>query len=140
MAEEKNFENRVKKWFQSIGIYPSGLKTHGSQKGWYIKIWGGGYQKSGIPDMLICVKGVFIGCELKAPNGTPSNLQIYNMRQIDQAGGYAVLLYPEQFELFKNFILCILAGDMINAGYNYDTLKSKWKHFENKIKEEMKDL
>ena len=45
-----------------------------------------------------------------------------------------MLLYPDHWELFQNFILCILAGDMENAGYNYDTLKSRWQHFDDKIR------
>lgn len=64
-------------------------------------------------------------------------MQIYNLRQIDNAGGYAVLLYPDQWEIFRNFIICMVAGDMVTATANYNLLKSRWKHFENKIKEEM---
>lgn len=125
MAAEKNFENRVKKFLKDNGC-------------WLLKYWGGAaFTKSGIPDLLVCCKGMFIGIELKAPKGKPSDLQIYNLRQIDRAGGYAVLLYPDHWELFQNFIFCILEGDMTNAVYNYDTLKSRWKHFEDKIKEEM---
>lgn len=125
MAQEKNYENMVKKFLKDNGC-------------WLLKYWGGAaFTKSGIPDLLVCCKGLFIGIELKAPKGKPSDLQIYNLRQIDKAGGYAVLLYPDQWELFQNFIYCILAGDMTNTGYNYDTLKSRWEHFENKMKEEM---
>lgn len=121
MAAEKNFENKVKKF----------LKDNGS---WLLKYWGGAaYTKSGIPDLLVCCKGRFIGIELKAPKGKPSDLQIYNLREIDRSGGYAVLLYPDQWELFQNFILCIVAGDKTNTAYNYDVLKSKWKYFENKM-------
>ena len=137
MAAEKNFENQVKRWFHSRGIYPAGYKRDKMivpQTGWYIKIWGGGFQKSGIPDLLICIKGLFIGCELKAPDGTPSHLQILNLRQIDESNGYAVLLYPDEWELFQNFILCILAGDIENTGHNYRILKLRWKHFDEKMR------
>lgn len=126
MAQEKNFENRVKKFLRDNGC-------------WSLKYWGGAaFTKSGIPDLLVCCNGWFIGIELKAPNGKPSDLQIYNLRQINRAGGYAILLYPDQWELFQNFILCLVAGDTIEAALNYDTMKSRWKRFENKIKEEMK--
>ena len=121
MAAEKNFENKVKKFLKDNGC-------------WILKYWGGAaFTRSGIPDLLVCSKGRFIGVELKAAKGRPSDLQIYNLKEIDRSGGYGVLLYPDHWELFQNFILCILAGDMVNAGYNYDTLKSRWKHFENKI-------
>lgn len=36
MGEEKNFENRIKLWLKSKGI-------------WYVKFWGGLYTRSGIP-------------------------------------------------------------------------------------------
>ena len=122
MAAEKNFENKVKKFLKENGC-------------WILKYWGGAaFTRSGIPDLLVCCKGRFIGVELKATKGRPSDLQIYNLKEIDRSGGYGVLLYPDHWELFQNFILCILAGDMVNAGYNYDTLKSRWKHFDDKIR------
>ncbi len=121
MAAEKNFENRVKKFLKDNGC-------------WLLKYWGGAaFTKSGIPDLLVCCKGLFIGIELKAPKGKPSDLQIYNLREIDKSGGYAVLLYPDHWELFQNFILCIVENDPVNTIYNYEILKSRWKHFENKI-------
>ena len=57
MAGEKNFENRLKDWLESEGIYPLG---HPEDKmtvppcGFYEKRWGGSrYVKSGLPDMRI---------------------------------------------------------------------------------------
>lgn len=121
MATEKNFENKVKKFLKEKGC-------------WILKYWGGAaFTKSGIPDLLVCCDGRFLGIELKAPKGRPSDLQIYNLREIDRSGGYAILLYPDQWELFKNFILCITENDQSNIAYNYNILKSKWKHFENKM-------
>ena len=52
MADEKLFENRIKKHFHSVGIYPAGYpsdRMDAPMVGWYTKIWGGGFQKSGIP-------------------------------------------------------------------------------------------
>lgn len=92
MAEEKNLENRVKKFLTE-------------QSCWYIKYWGGGgYTKSGIPDLLICCNGVFLGVELKASKGKPSDLQKHQIRQIRKAGGMAFTLYPNEFEEFKKLI------------------------------------
>ena len=116
MAAEKNFEERVKKFLKSEGC-------------WFLKYWGGAaYTKAGIPDLLVCCKGRFLGVEIKAPNGKPSELQIYNLKKIDEAGGFAILLYPNQFELFKNFINCIICDDMKNAAYNYELLKGRWSN------------
>lgn len=58
MAEEKLFEGQIKKYFHSVGIYPAGYPTdrmNAPMVGWYTKIWGGGFQKSGIPDIICCV-------------------------------------------------------------------------------------
>lgn len=92
MAAEKNFENKVKAFLKSQGC-------------WFIKYWGGGqFTKSGVPDLLVCCKGKFLGVELKASNGRPSELQLYNIEAIKQAGGIAMVLYPEDFEEFKELV------------------------------------
>lgn len=107
MAEEKLFEGRIKKYLHSIGIYPAGFPTDRMKVemvGWYIKIWGGGYQKSGIPDILCCINGVFVAIEVKASSGRPSELQKLNVKRINKSGGIAVFLYPEGFEQFKEIL------------------------------------
>lgn len=96
MAEEKQFENRVKRF----------LKDHGC---WYVKYWGGGgYTRAGVPDLLVCCAGVFIAVELKSSRGRPSGLQIRELRRIQNTGGIAVLLYPKDFHTFEEMILGIL--------------------------------
>ena len=91
---EKLFENKVKKW----------LKEHGA---WYVKTWGGGYQRSGIPDLIICWKGHFIGLELKSEIGKPSELQKYELDQIRKAGGVSIIARPSEFEELKKFFLSL---------------------------------
>lgn len=49
---EKDFQNEVIKFLKQHNIY-------------YIKIWGGGFQRAGIPDLIICLKGKFWAVELK---------------------------------------------------------------------------
>ncbi len=120
MAAEKNFENRVKDFLKENGC-------------WFLKYWGGAaYTKKGIPDLLVCCKGRFIGLELKAPNGKPSDLQIFNLRGIDRAGGLAVLLYPKDYDLFKQLV------DDPDDKELYEVLKSRWVHFESIIKNQFK--
>lgn len=121
MAAEKNFENKVKKFLKDRHC-------------WVLKYWGGAaYTKSGIPDLLVSCSGCFMGIELKAQNGRPSPLQIVNLREIDQSGGYAILLYPDDYELFQNFVQYIQAGDQENAERNYMLLKLRWRQFERKM-------
>lgn len=92
MAAEKNFENRLKKYLDQKGV-------------WYIKYWAGAkFTKEGIPDILACINGRFYGIEVKAPNGKPTMVQLVTLKKIDKAGGYGLLLYPEDFEDFKTWL------------------------------------
>lgn len=112
MAAEKNFENKVKKF----------LKEQGA---WFIKYWGGAaYTKSGIPDLLVCVNGYFLGVELKSVKGKASELQLHTLKEIDNAGGCAILLYPDQFNDFKTMIELMKCGCTFREYYN--KLKGRW--------------
>ena len=92
MAAEKNFENRLKKFLESEGC-------------WFVKFFANAYTKSGIPDLLVCCNGYFVAVEVKAPNGKPSELQKYNIKRINsEAHGFGVILYPDDFDDFKNMI------------------------------------
>ena len=97
IAAEKNFENRVKKFLESEGC-------------WYVKYFANAYTKSGIPDLLVCCNGHFIGVELKGPKGKPSELQLWNIEKIIQAGGIGLVLYPKDFEEFKLLIRKLKEG------------------------------
>jgi Holliday junction resolvase len=98
MAAEKRFEDKVKKFLKDEGC-------------WFLKYWGGAaYTKSGIPDLLVCCNGHFLGIELKAPNGRPSELQLWNIEKIKEAGGIAMVLYPKDFDSFKKLIYELKEG------------------------------
>lgn len=88
MAEEKTFENKVKKWLKEEGIY-------------FIKIWGGGFQRAGIPDILCCINGKFVALELKSETGKLSELQKYNLEKIQKSGGIGLCVRPSDFEDVK---------------------------------------
>ena len=113
MAEEKNLENRLKEFLKS-------------EECWYLKYWaGGGYTKSGIPDLLICCNGLFIGAEIKAKNGTPSALQIRALLKIRKAGGIGVLVYPEDELTFRSLIVALKRRDGRSAKTLQDKLEDK---------------
>ena len=116
MAQEKNFENKVKGFLKEQGC-------------WQLKTWSNGVQRSGVPDLLVCCKGQFVGIELKAQNGKPSALQIYNLRKIEESGGYGVLLYPCDFELLKGFINALNGGFSKNASYFYKELRKQLEKY-----------
>jgi Holliday junction resolvase len=99
MAAEKQFETKVKKFLKDQGC-------------WFLKYWAGAaYTKTGIPDLLICCNGCFLGVELKAPNGKPSELQLWNIEQIKKAGGIGLVLYPKDFDSFKELIIKLKGGE-----------------------------
>ena len=119
MASEKNFENRVKNFLKEQDCY-------------FFKYWGGGeFTKAGI---IACVAGFYLGIEVKGEKGKPSALQIHNLRKIDDAGGAGILLYPDEFEVFKNFVLCLKASDLVNAQYNYELMKGRWLDWEQRFR------
>lgn len=91
LAAEKIFERQIKTYLAEHGAY-------------HVKYFANGYTKRGIPDILACVNGHFVGIEVKAQRGRPSDLQILNVRRIREAGGIAFVLYPSGFEKFKHFI------------------------------------
>ena len=91
MAQEKQFENKIKKYLSDNNI-------------WHVKYFANGFTKSGIPDLLCAVNGHFLGIEVKAENGKPSELQLYHIEKIKQSGGHAVIVKPSQFDELKELI------------------------------------
>ena len=71
---EKNIENRIKTYLKSKGAYC--VKYHGNQ-----------FSQVGVPDLLVCYKGMFLGIEVKNETGKTSPLQDVNIKQIEKAGG-----------------------------------------------------
>lgn len=99
IAAEKNFENKIKAFLKE-------------QRAWFIKYWAGSkFTKTGIPDILVCFNGYFVAVEVKAQNGKPSDLQLYHAGKINEAGGFAVILYPRDYDLFKDLINQLSSGN-----------------------------
>lgn len=96
MVGEKQFEKQVKGWLNNLKQEGHPIK--------FIKIWGGGFQKAGIPDLICCINSIYFEVELKSSVGKPSELQKYNIRLTNEANGVGIILYPEGFEQFKNIV------------------------------------
>src|SRR5690606_41644066 len=79
-VSEKTIENRIKRYLDSIGA-------------WYLKVHGSAFQRSGVPDIIACVNGKFVGIEVKKPGGIVSPLQRAKIEQIQKAGGIAFVVY-----------------------------------------------
>lgn len=98
MAQEKLFENKIKEFLKTL------------PKQWHFKHWAGAYSQSGIPDIIGCINGRFVGLEVKAENGKPSPLQIRNVKLINEAGGYATIVKPSEFDKLKEDLYKISNG------------------------------
>lgn len=113
MASEKNFENKIKKYLKDNGAY-------------FVKYFANRMTKVGIPDILACVNGYFMGIEVKAEKGTPSELQIYNIKQINEALGLGVIVRPSDFEKLKEIIDAFNDGDFMKAWRISHNINSKF--------------
>lgn len=72
----------------SEGKLTRNIKEYLKERGAYAEnIWGGGFQASGIPDILACYNGRFLGLEVKLDYNSPSPIQKAKLAMINKAGG-----------------------------------------------------
>jgi hypothetical protein len=79
------------------------LKAQGAYAVNYI---GGLHANNGTPDILACLDGRFIGIEAKAGGNKPTELQLHNLRRIDDAGGLALVINETNLELVRDLEHC----------------------------------
>lgn len=89
--EETKLQRRIQDYLESIGAY-------------HFKVHGNSYMKSGIPDVISCYKGKFIGIECKIGKNKPSKLQEEHRNMILEAGGIHILAYKleDVVKIFEN--------------------------------------
>ena len=75
---ERDVVTAIKKYLISLGGDIFFWKEHG-----------GPYGTSGIPDIICCYKGRFLGLEAKLPGGKLTELQRRTLDKINAAGGIA---------------------------------------------------
>lgn len=95
MTKEKTFENKVKSYLKSKNV-------------WFVKFFANGYTQKGVPDLLCCANGRFLAIEIKREGGRATPLQLYTIDKIKHAGGVALVLYPHDFDAFKELITKLL--------------------------------
>jgi len=62
------------------------------------------FGKAGVPDFLCCVNERFLAIEAKANGGKPTALQQKNLRDIDRAGGYAIVVDENSLGYLESMI------------------------------------
>ena len=75
---ERDIVTAIKKYLASLGSDVFFWKEHGSV-----------YGTNGVPDIICCYKGRFLGLECKRPGGRLTELQKRAIEQINRAGGFA---------------------------------------------------
>lgn len=81
----KTPEGKVKEQIKEI------LDTYGAY--WFMPVTGG-YNRSGVPDFILCHRGAFIAVEAKSKHTSHgvTALQQLNMEQINKAGGISIVI------------------------------------------------
>jgi len=95
-------EAKVKK------VVTSALKNMGA---YYFYPVTGGYGGSGVPDIIACYEGFFLAIECKAGKNRPTPLQEKNLRDIDLAGGFALVVNETNMHNIVDVIIGYVAGN-----------------------------
>lgn len=95
---ERDFQRKVLKWLDTL------------PNTYAVKFNASGLSKSGVPDILACVNGHFVGIELKTDVGVLSELQKRNLTKIDKCNGLVYVVKPSTYKEFQKSML-LLGGD-----------------------------
>lgn len=71
----------------------------------------GGYGRSGVPDVIACYNGWFIGIECKAGDNEPTALQQRELKRIGQAGGISLILNENNIDTLHDILCEMSASD-----------------------------
>ena len=82
MTPEKKVKNKVVRLLKQYGAY-------------YFFPASYGMGRSGVPDIVCCLQGRFIGIECKAGKNKPTALQDKNLEDIRKTGGIAMVVNEE---------------------------------------------
>jgi len=93
-------EAKVKK------VVTTQLKERGA---YYFYPMTGGYGRSGVPDIIGCIDGLFFGIECKAGKNTTTALQDKNIADIQRTGGCALVVNEQNMRTFWQEIEAALA-------------------------------
>lgn len=88
---EGKVKDKIKKILKAHNIY-------------YAMPMGTGFGHAGVPDFLCCYKGKFLAIEAKAGKGTPTALQLQQLREIEAAHGDTWIVNEMNLEIFELWI------------------------------------
>jgi len=113
ITPEKKVKDKVKKILEEYGAY-------------YFMPTTGGYGRSGVPDIVACLRGKFIGIECKANGNKPTALQEKNLHEIMGVGGFAVLIDENGIPMLRSMLDQLKQSNHVprEAGIYFDLLTS----------------
>lgn len=81
------------------------LKSYGADVYYFMPAMGS-FGKAGVPDIILCVRGLYMGIEVKADarKNPPTALQEKNLAEIRAAGGAAFVIDANDLDFLKGFI------------------------------------
>jgi Holliday junction resolvase len=94
---EKKVKDKVTALLRSLGVY-------------YFFPVTGGFGRSGVPDIICCMRGRFLGIECKAGGNKATPLQLKNIEAIQAAGGYAFIVNEDNVDALER-VLRTLVND-----------------------------
>jgi hypothetical protein len=99
---EKVVKDKVVSVLKSEGVYYFFPATHG-------------YGRSGVPDIIACVNGLFLAVECKAGNNKPTALQLREIEHIHSCGGVAVVVDETNWDMVRDLVRKLKAGTVMGA-------------------------
>ena len=91
MTPEAKVKAKVVKLLKEAGVYYFYASTHG-------------FGRSGVPDLVCCMSGRFIGIECKAGKNKPTPLQEKEMAAIRDAGGTTLVVNEDNINDVKELL------------------------------------
>lgn len=81
------------------------LKSYGDSIYYFMPAMGA-FGKSGVPDIVCCVDGLFLAIEVKADarKNPPTPLQVKNLAEIRSAGGASFTIDANDMDFLRGFI------------------------------------
>jgi hypothetical protein len=99
---EKKVKDKVKALLASEGVYFFMPATHG-------------FGRSGVPDIVACVNGLFLAIETKAGGNKPTALQIREIETIRRNNGVAVVVDETNWDMVRDMVRRLKASTIITS-------------------------
>ena len=98
LTPEKKVKNKCVTLIKAYGVY-------------YFFPSMNGFGRSGVPDIICCANGLFLGIECKAGNNKPTALQEKEMQSIRDSGGKTIVVNEDNLTMLGELIEELLNGN-----------------------------